>query len=248
MRTPLLPRAAGLPGRSARPGGPFAVALLAAMLLATLAPVAHANGGGAMSMPSLPERPRELTPQQQAREAYNDGVHEVKKGDKASAAVASASDARKKDKAQADAQARYGAALSKFQQATQLDSSLHEAWNYLGYSSRKLGHYDDALAAYDKALSLKPGYPDALEYRAEAYLALNRISDAQQAYLDLYAGNRVLAGKLLEAMKGWVAAQRDGGAAAGANVDELDKWIQERAQIAHTTAALSRAGSAASWR
>ena len=53
-----------------------------------------------------------------------------------------------------------------------------------------------------KALELKPGYPEALEYRGEAFLALNRISDAQQAYLDLFAANRGLADKLLSAMKG----------------------------------------------
>jgi tetratricopeptide (TPR) repeat protein len=126
---------------------------------------------------------------------------------------------------------------------------MHEAWNYVGYTNRKLGHYDEALAAYDKALTLKPGYADALEYRGEAYLALKRIPDAQQAYLDLYGGNRALAGKLLTAMKSWVADQRATAAGSNAaNLDELDKWIQERAQIAGQTAALTRAGTAASWR
>jgi hypothetical protein len=32
------------------------------------------------------------------------------------------------------------------------------------------------------------------------------------------------------------------------NLDELDKWIEERAQIASQTAALTREGAAASWR
>jgi tetratricopeptide (TPR) repeat protein len=119
----------------------------------------------------------------------------------------------------------------------------------VGYANRKLGHYDEALAAYGKALTIKPGYADALEYRGEAYLALNRIPDAQQAYLDLYAGNRTLAGKLLTAMKNWVADQRARSAGdTAANLDDLDKWIQERTQIAGQTAALTRAGTAASWR
>jgi tetratricopeptide (TPR) repeat protein len=131
----------------------------------------------------------------------------------------------------------------------QLDPQRYEAWNYVGYTSRKLGHYDDALSAYDRALALKPGYPDAIEYRGEAYLGVNRLDDAKQAYLDLFAGNRALADKLLTAMKGWVAAQR--AAPAGdqaASVDELDQWIQERTQIAAQTAALTRAGTAAAWR
>ena len=225
----------------------IALRVLAGLLLAGGMVTGWANGGG--GMPATPPMPREQTPQQKARDAYNDGVHRVKKADKAQAAAAQATDAGKKDKAAREAQDRYAQALAKFQEAIRLDPQLPEAWNYVGYASRKLGHYEEALAAYDRALTLKPGYTDALEYRGEAYLALNRIPDAQQAYLDLYAGNRELAGKLLTAMKNWVADQR--AKAAGnnaANLDELDKWIQERAQIAGQTAALTRAGTAASWR
>jgi len=222
----------------------FFICLLAASSLD-----AWANGGGAMSMPSMPMAGRQATPQEKAREAYNDGVHHVKKADKAQQTANDATDPGKKDKASREAHDAYAAALAKFTESTGLDPSLHEAWNYVGYTNRKLGNYDDALAAYDKALSLKPGYPDALEYRGEAYLGVGRIPDAQQAYLDLYAGNRALAGKLLTAMKGWAAAQHAAPAGSGAtNLDELDKWIQERAQIAGQTAALTREGAAASWR
>jgi len=225
--------------------------VLSAGLLASAVAAAWANGGGEMSMPrSAPQSmPRVETPQQQAREAYNDGVREVKKADKAQAAATEATEAGKKDKAAREAHERYAAALARFKQATELDATLYEAWNYVGYTNRKLGNYNDALPAYDKALSLKPGYGDALEYRGEAYLGLNRIPDAQQAYLDLYAGNRALAGKLLSALKSWVTAQRASPAGRSApSLDELDKWIQERAQIAGQTAALTRAGTAASWR
>src|SRR6202007_3401525 len=172
---------------------------------------------------SIPSPAREPTPQEKARDAYNDGVHDVKKADKAQSAADEAKDAGKKDKEARAAHDRYGAALGKFQQAVALDPSMPEAWNYVGYTNRKLGHYDDALSAYDKALSLKPGYPDALEYRGEAYLGVNRVPGAQQAYLDLYAGNRALAGKLLDAMKGWLAAQRTAAPTGTTNLDELDK-------------------------
>jgi tetratricopeptide (TPR) repeat protein len=210
----------------------IALRLTLACLLADLSLAAFANGGGGMSMRSMP-MPQLQTPQQKARDAYNDGVRSVKKADKAQQAAHDA----------------YTAALVKFTEATSLDATLHEAWNYVGYTNRKLGNYDDALAAYDKALAIKPGYPDALEYRGEAYLGLGRIPDAQQAYLDLYAGNRALAGKLLSAMKSWATAQRTGTSDSGANnLDELDKWIQERTQIAGQTAALTREGTAASWR
>ena len=67
-------------------------------LITGVLPVAWANGGG-MSMPAMPSMPRELTPQQKARDAYNDGVHDVKKADKAQNAATEATDAGKKDKA-----------------------------------------------------------------------------------------------------------------------------------------------------
>jgi tetratricopeptide (TPR) repeat protein len=221
--------------------------LFSVLLLANLIPAAWANGGGGMS--SMRAMPRIESSQDKARDAYNSGVHDVKKADKAQEAAAQASDPGKKDKAAREAHDLYASSLAKFKQAVDLDNTLHEAWNYVGYTSRKLGNYDDALAAYDKALALKPGDPDALEYRGEAYLGVNRLPDAQQAYLDLYAGNRALAGKLLTAMKGWVAAQRaNPGGPSAASVDEFDKWIQERAQIAAQTAALTREGTAAGWR
>jgi tetratricopeptide (TPR) repeat protein len=220
------------------------VKVLCLGLAAVAAPLAWSNGGGSMS--SSMSMPRVQSPQDKARDAYNDGVHEVKKGDKAQDAARQAGDAGKKDKAEREAHDAYARGLEKFKLAVGLDGSLAEAWNYLGYTSRRLGNYDDALAAYERAITLKPGYPDALEYRGEAYLGLNRPSDAQQSYLDLYAGNRALAGKLLGAMKTWSATQRATGTAA-ANLDEFDKWIQEREQIAAQTAALTRAGTAASW-
>ncbi len=234
--------------------------MLCGCLLVGLAPVAWANGSMSRPMPSMP---RVETPQQKAQMAYNDGVHDAKKADKAQAAADAATDAGRKDKAAREAHDDYASANAKFREAVGLDATLPEAWNYLGYTNRKLGNYDEALAAYAKALELKPGYADALEYRGEAYLGLSRIPDAQQAYLDLYAGNRALAAKLLAAMRSWVAAQRTGGVGAGtpgasavgagaagtgAGLDDFDKWIQERAQIAGQTAALTRAGTAAAWR
>jgi tetratricopeptide (TPR) repeat protein len=224
----------------------IAVRVLSGCLIAAGSPALLANGGGAMPSPSM-SMPRVESPADKARDAYNDGVRYVKRGDKALDAAAHATDAGKKDKATQEAHDAYAAARGKFQEAVQQDPRLAEAWNYYGYTSRKLGSYDDALEAYGKALALKPGYPDALEYRGEAYLALNRVDDAKQSYLDLYAGNRALAGKFLAAMKGWASAQRSGAGANGANLDELDKWIQEREQIAGQTAALTRAGTAASW-
>ena len=64
---------------------------------------------------------------------------------------------------------------------------MPQAYNGMGYSYRKLGDYTKALENYDRALQLAPKFPDAIEYRGEAYLALNRLDDAKQAYLTLFA-------------------------------------------------------------
>jgi tetratricopeptide (TPR) repeat protein len=140
----------------------------------------------------------------------------------------------------------YARARTQFQTATQSDPLLAEAWNGLGYSQRKLGDYDTALVSYGRALSLQPGYPEATEYRGEAYLGLNRVNDAKQAYLDLFASNRSLAERLLGAMKRWIDTQKSGSGAATAA--DLAKWVEERSKIASQTASLTRDGTASGWR
>jgi len=218
--------------------------LSACLLVATAVPAAWSNGGG--PEPEITQR-REQTPEEQAKTLYNQGVKDVKKADKYQASLAQLTDAGKKDRATREAQEYYASALKRFQQAAQTNPEMPEAWNYVGYTNRHLGNYDAALSAYAQALTLRPGYPDALEYRGEAFLGLNRIADAKQAYLDLFAGNRQLADKLLVAMKGWLDTQKASASADATAVGEFDKWIQERSTIAGQTAALTRDGAAASW-
>ena len=222
--------------------------VLASCVLVSAVPAAWAAGGGPMSMPSM-STSREQSPEDQAKSIYNDGVRDVRKADRFDASATQLSDPKKKEKALHEAHDHYASSLTKFMQAAKLDPNMHEAWNYVGYTNRKLGNYDVALAAYERALALHSGYPEALEYRGEAFLALNRISDAQQAYLDLFAVNRGLADRLLTTMKSWIDGQRTATAGADATaVDALDKWVQERVQIAGQTASLTREGAASSWR
>ncbi len=54
-----------------------------------------------------------------------------------------------------------------------------DAYNLLGYSSRWLGKYDEAFAAYDKALALDPKHKGALEYSGVAYLKVNQKAKAE---------------------------------------------------------------------
>jgi tetratricopeptide (TPR) repeat protein len=165
---------------------------------------------------------------------YNDALALMKKGD----------DLGPQDGA-GDA---YGSARVKLQSLVGRSPQFAEAWNALGYTQRKLGSYDDSLASYAKALELKPGYPEALEYRGEAYLRLNRVQDAKQTYLDLFSSNRRIAAVLLESMQEWIKAQQGSHGVDTSVVTDLLHWVQERSQIATQTAALTREGSAASWR
>jgi tetratricopeptide (TPR) repeat protein len=55
----------------------------------------------------------------------------------------------------------------------------------LGYAWRKLGDYDQSLAAYATALELNPRNRGALEYLGEAYLDLRRYDDARAVMMRL---------------------------------------------------------------
>jgi len=145
-------------------------------------------------------------------------------------------------KLSAAAKAAYTKARAKFDEATKADPNLAQAWNGLGYTHRKLGDYKTALTAYDKAIELRMGYPEATEYRGEAYLALNRPEDAKQAYLDLFSTNRELAAKLLESMKKWATTAKNKDDAA-----DMKDFIDERSKIASQTAALTRDAVMTGW-
>jgi len=174
-------------------------------------------------------------PSAQDSAAYAEALALMKKADGLEAQDAAAHDA-------------YASARARLQALTARSPQFAEAWNALGYTQRRLGAYDDALAAYGRALELKPGYREALEYRGEAYLRLNRIPEAKRAYLDLFAKNRTIAATLLEAMQTWLKVQQGAHGVDAAVLTDLRQWVQERARIATQTAALTRAGEAASWR
>ena len=217
-------------------------------LLLTTACTAFGAGSGDMATPS-DQRPIPKSPETQAMNAYNAGVHLVEKADDLGADAARQTDEHKQKKTLDKARHNYSAALRKFSQAIEFQSGMYQAWNYLGYSQRKLGNYQDALTAYDRALSIKPGYAEAIEYRGHAYLGLNRLSEAKESYLALFASNRKLAGSLLTAMQEWVGAHRAD--AAGIDVAMLDSfasWVNERSKIAGQTVGLTREGATSAWK
>ena len=213
--------------------GVLVVALGSGAALAAGGGGAPSGGGGSFQMPE-----RQLTPEEQAKQAYNQGVRAVKAADKLSKCADEAKDEKKKAKALDKAKRQYENARGYFAAALQRKADMYEAWNYVGYTSRKLGEYEKALQSYNEALRLNPSYAEAIEYRGEAYLGLNRIDDAKNAYMELFQSSRPLADQLMAAMQKYVSDRRAAGNAAP-EVDALAQWIDERSNIARQTASLA---------
>ena len=78
-------------------------------------------------------------------------------------------------------------AASSFKKVVAENPKNADAYNLLGYSSRWLGKYDEAFAAYDKALALDPKHKGALEYSGIAYLKVNQKAKADEQLAKLQA-------------------------------------------------------------
>jgi Flp pilus assembly protein TadD len=79
-----------------------------------------------------------------------------------------------------DAKKKFEKALKSFHEATEIWPELYEAWNMVGYTSRKTGDLKRAFAAYDRALTLSPDYEEAHEYLGEAYLMSGDMKRAKE--------------------------------------------------------------------
>lgn len=76
--------------------------------------------------------------------------------------------------------ADYRRALGLLEGIVGRDAGNADAWNYIGFSKRKLGDYDGALAAYRKALAIDPEHRGALEYLGELYLQMGDVASARR--------------------------------------------------------------------
>lgn len=160
--------------------------IISAVAVATLlfVPAAFASfGGSGGSAPSTPPQSPDpppsgdatLTPRQQAERLYGDAYDDVAKA-KQDVTGGKAKNAEK----------RFRRALDHAKQAAQLDTTYVEAWNLIGFASRKLGDYPASLAAYQHCLALQPDYAPAREYLGEAYVELGqpRLAREQLVWLE----------------------------------------------------------------
>lgn len=152
-------------------------------------------------------------------------------------------------KSAAKARGEFEKSLKDFQKAAALNPQLFQAYNGMGFALRKTGDYEKALEMYDRAIAMAPGfYPEAVEYRGEAYLALNRVDQARKAYLDLFAADRKQADALMAAMKTWVASRRaDPSGVDPAAIDAFEKWVVERDAMSKQTRLMAIGGHHPGW-
>lgn len=184
---------------------------------------AGSAGSGLLAIRNKPQAPDgpKSSPDAVATAALNSGLKRLEKGDQI------------EPKNPKQARKEYEAALKDFQTAAAAAPENYRAHNGVGYSLRKLGNYERALASYERALALAPTSSEAIEYRAEAYLGLNRLTDAKQAYMHLFVHDRTASNVLMTAMKTWVEKHRAQPAGVDpAAIDAFDTWVRERDTLA----------------
>ena len=217
-------------------------ATLLVSILTVPALFASGPGGGMGSSPMPSSSAPQRSPHDQAVDYYNNAERRIdglsKTHDEMKAAATT--DPQKAAKLQAKIAKGLENAAADLERAVKNDPTLYQAYSELGFTLRKMGKFPESLAAYDKALEIQPDYTPALEYRAEAYLGLNRIDDARKTYTELFSVDRPRADALLIAMKSFVAARRaDAAGLDAAQLDTFGKWVEQREIIHGQTVALT---------
>ena len=207
----------------------FSSVLVAAVAILACS-VCDSHGAGGAPKKTV----QEPTAAERAIEDYNRGLKHRDKAWKYEEKAAAAEKEKDRSKNLKKARREYEKAAGKFEAAVDKDARFHEAFSSLGYARRKLGMYQRALSAYDTALNLAPDYAEAVEYRAEAYLALNRIPEAQRAYYRLVGLDDDGAAKLLSAFSGWAAERRATPVATVTEeqLESVEYWIERKRSTA----------------
>ena len=90
-----------------------------------------------------------------------------------------ASKLEKKDKID-KAKKLYSQAFNKLEKAYKSDRKNPDILNYMGFTTRKAGNFDQAEKYYLKGLSIKPNHNGINEYLGELYVQTNRIDKANE--------------------------------------------------------------------
>ena len=206
---------------------------LVIILVLTMAPPLHADQGGSAGGGSMGQPMKRLTPEEKAVVSYNAGLKHRDKAAKYEQKAIAETNEKKFAKLKKKNTKEYNKAIDDFEKAIKYYPRFYQAHSSLGYALRKVGRYEESLAAYNESLEINSFYDQAIEYRGEAYLGLNRLDEAKEAYMDLFQNDRVLADKLIAAMIAWVAARRDDADGLDAVViDQFAEWVDQRNTLA----------------
>jgi len=196
---------------------------------------------GGMNQPGeeIESTPRVDKPDAAAKKAYTAGMKSLAKAKEQEGVAAAAPNEDKKNKALEKVNDAYGRALDQFTEALSNKGDMYEAWNNVGYIHLRLGAYAESVDDYNHTLALKSDLLEAIEHRAEAYMAIDRLDEAKSAYMDLFNHDVKLADQLMVAMQQWLTRHRaDANGMRASDVDAFGKWLQERDGIAAREASL----------
>jgi Tfp pilus assembly protein PilF len=102
---------------------------------------------------------------------------------------------------------KYQEAAQYFSKAISMNNNYAEAYNMLGFCTRKLGDLTKAIGYYETALKLKPNFPEAREYFGETWLQQGNLARAVQQYIILQKAGSRNAAVLLEKISDYVNQQ-----------------------------------------
>ena len=112
-------------------------------------------------------------------DSSNDSSSETSLYDEAVKLVKRAGKLEKKDKGER-AKKLYSQAFKKLNKAYKTDKKNPDILNYLGFTLRKVGKYDQAEKYYLQGLEIKPDHNGINEYLGELYVQTNRIDLAKE--------------------------------------------------------------------
>ncbi|GAB1266883.1 hypothetical protein NBRC116493_01360 [Aurantivibrio infirmus] len=202
------------------------------VLFAFSAPSFSAPSGGSAgpSNDSYNSQPRK-SKEQIAVERYQKGLKARDRAWKYEEQALTESNEKKQQKLLKKAQKQYKTAQKNYKRALKTIANAYEIHTDLGYAYRKTGEYDLSLASYDEALRLQPAYTEAIEYRGEAFLGLNRLDDVKTSYMVLFRNDREKADILMKAIQQWIATAADNNDVSEAAKSEFSAWASERIQL-----------------
>jgi hypothetical protein len=202
--------------------------------------------GGVDPGGDMPSTTSTEKPDAAAKKAFKAGLKSMSRAHELEEAAAKATSPSKKADELDKVGDAYNRALDQFTEALSNKGDMVEAWNYVGYIHLRFGAFGESVDDYNHALALKSDLLDAVEGRGEAYMGVDRLEEAQAAYMDLFNHDRPLADRLMVVMQKWLESHRvaANGMRASA-IDAFDKWLQEHQGIAKQTASAAAPAPAA---